>query len=246
MCADGTRVQVDYRGAEDLDACPVPPVWSAAPPIAAALGLADALRGQQLWTTARASGVNGGGDSEAYGAPSLVELAPASDEFRAVAAHFYAASDAAADAAIAGALPWRVGVRVESVLRVENGTLRELYLARRAHVARQCGACGAKFDPVRMERWVFHGPATGSAHGDALGSIVEEGFFPLLAGSLFGGKYGQGVGARVPGCESRCARARVGARALACLRRRVWLACVRAHMFFLHASIFAHGMSARL
>jgi hypothetical protein len=186
-CADGTRVQVDYRGAEDrdLDTCPVPPVWSATPPAAAALGLADALRRQHLWATTSV----GGGDVCCTPA-ALVELAPASDEFRAVAAHFYAADDAADDAAIVR--QWQGGVRVESVLRVENGTLRALYLARRAHVVRQCGACKAGFDPVWMERWVFHGPVNGPAHGDPLWSIVEEGFRPLLDGPHFGAECGLG------------------------------------------------------
>ncbi len=84
-------------------------------------------------------------------------------------------------------------MRVESVQRVENCTLRALYLARRAHVARQCEVCGAAFDAVRMERWVFHGPGNMAARGDALECIVEEGFRPLLAGSRVGAAYGQGV-----------------------------------------------------
>ena len=184
-------MQADYGGAEDLDAGPVPPVWSAPPPAAAVLGLADALRRQHLWSTAAAS-VGGG---EELGAPALVELDPASEEFRAVAAYFYASADPARCAprrraqAGAGAGRWRV----ESVRRVENGSLRALYMARRAHVARQCGACGAGFDPVLMERWVFHGPGNEAGQGDPLRCIVEEGFRPLLAGSRVGAAYGQGA-----------------------------------------------------
>ena len=191
-------MQSDYGGAEDLDAGPVPPVWSAPPPTAAALGLADALRRQHLWSTADAAAVVGGG--EEYGAPALVELAPAGDECRAVTAYFHATADPARSAHrrrtnVPGG-GGRAGgrVRVESVRRVENGTLRALYMARRAHVARQCGACGAGFDAVRMERWVFHGPGGEAAHGDALRCIVEEGFRPLLAGSRVGAAYGQGGG----------------------------------------------------
>jgi hypothetical protein len=196
-------VQADYGGAEDLDAGPVPPVWSAPPPTAAALGLADALRRQHLWTTAGAS------DGEKYGAPALVELDPAGDEFRAVAAHFHATADPARTAhrrrtnvpgGWSGAGAGRL--RVESVRRVENGSLRALYLARRDHVERQCGACGAGFDAVRMERWVFHGPGGEGAHGDALRCIVEEGFRPLLAGSRNGAAYGQGA----VGCVRACLR----------------------------------------
>jgi hypothetical protein len=200
-------VQADYGGTEDLDAGPVPPVWSAPPPTAAALGLADALHRQHLWTTGGVAGGVGGG--EEYGAPALVELAPSSDEFRAVAAHFYASADPARPAhrrgtsVPAGVIGAGAGrVRVESVRRVENGTLRALYAARRAHVARQCGACGAGFDAVRMERWVFHGPGNAAAHGDALRCIVEEGFRPLLAGSSNGAAYGQGA----VGCVRACLR----------------------------------------
>ena len=95
---------------------------------------------------------------------------------------------------------------MESVRQVENGTLCELYLARRAHVARQCVPCGAGFDPVRLERWVFHGPGGAGAHGDALRCIVEEGFRPLLAGSSNGAVYGQGAAAQTTACA--CAYAR--------------------------------------
>ena len=91
-------------------------------------------------------------------------------------------------------------MRVESVVRVENGSLRAMYMARLAHVLRQCRACGVGFDPVGMERWVFHGPG----NGDALQCIVEEGFRPLLAGSRNGAAFGQGAWrqareARAPG-----------------------------------------------
>ena len=175
-------MQVDYCGAEDLDAAPVPLVWCAPPPTAAALGLADALRHQRYWTGG--GGAGGAGAGETCGAPALVELDPASDEFCAVAAHFCAAGNPADQAR-----RWRGEVRVESVQRVENGALHALHAARRAHVARQCAAHGAGgFDPVRMERWVFHG--TGG--GGALGCIVDEGFRPLLAGSRNGAAYGRG------------------------------------------------------
>ena len=219
-------MQADYGGAVDVDAGPVPPAWSAPPPTAAALGLADALRRQHLWTPAGAAGGAGGG--EEHGAPALVELAPASDECRAVAAYFYAAADPARcvhrnrTSVAAGAVGAGAGrVRVESVQRVENGTLRALYLARRAHVARQCGACGAGFDAVRMEQWVFHGPGGAGAHGDALRCIVEEGFRPLLAGSRNGAAYGHGAAAQAS------ARALACACACAWARRRCARACVR-------------------
>jgi hypothetical protein len=176
-------VQVDFLGVKDWDAVPVPPVWSAPPPTAAALGLTDALRRQHLWITAANTTAGVGGGQE-HGAPAQAELTPTSDEFRTVAAYFYASADPAcyglrrrihvpAGAAGAGARQ----LRVESVQRVENCTLRALYLARRARVARQCGVCKAAFrvDAVRMERRVFHGPGNMAAHGDALECIVVSG-----------------------------------------------------------------------
>jgi hypothetical protein len=178
------RLDVDYAGAADADTLPVPPIWSPTPAAAAAHGLADALRRRSFWTSPLAGADDAGPAAADTGAGAVtVDVAAGSDEFRAVTGLFYGGG-----AAKGG----RTGLRVVGVRRVENDTLRQLFVARQKHVARQCGG---SMDLGRMERWLFHGPGNGAAggSGDALACIVEEGFRPLLAGCRVGAAFGKGA-----------------------------------------------------
>ena len=190
--ADVLCVQVQYAPGADFDTFPAS--WSPLPVAAAAVGLGDVLASKELWSSAAPSA----------GGPRLVPVPEESEEFGVVTALFLGGADPALRsmhpqqraARTWGAGPGRLSVsRVE---RVEHAALLGVYLARRDHVAAQCGD---RFDPLRMERWLFHGPGIlkGPDDEDPLASILAEGFLPLLAGSRNGAAFGRGANPRPAG-----------------------------------------------
>ena len=181
-------MDVEFHGT-DFYGDRLPPVWHIrpSPAAAAAHGLAAALLRRSLWT----------GDGDSHSSPRLVDLSPESEEFRAVAAQFLSSASGIGSC-----------LRVESILRVQNDGLLGRFLAARRHIILQCDTAGRRLDPLRAEKWLFHGPGNGggttrkrtslcgggeaSEEGDAMNCILNEGFRPLLAGSRCGASYGNG------------------------------------------------------
>ena len=174
-----------YSGARDFDDG-FPSDWTVDPAVAALQGLADNLVESPFPSTWSEEGRAGGSG------PVLQELPQYSEEFRVVERHFLERA-VQTGPGLAASTPHRQAFRVESVLRVEHTGLRSLYLARRDMVLRQCAGAMDRLGPAKAERWVFHGPRDSRpGEVDAMGSILEEGFRPLLSGSRTGAMYGHG------------------------------------------------------
>ena len=195
--AEHVCVFVEYAPGTSFDAFPA--YWSPVPVAAAAIGLADALASKELWSSTAPSS-NG---------PRLVPVSEASEEFGVVSELFLAGAHPAlrsTDAHQRTMRRWRrVPVRVSRVERVENAALLGVYLARRDLVAAQCGD---RYDPLRMEQWLFHGPGNlrDPDDEDQLTSILREGFLPLLAGSRNGAAFGLGAMSHTPHSPRSCPR----------------------------------------
>jgi len=76
--------------------------------------------------------------------------------------------------------------------RVQNPHLRAMHDTRRAMIYQKYAA--EDTSSLRLERWLFHSPGVSSTGGcDALSFIIEQGFVPLLSGSVHGEKFGMGT-----------------------------------------------------
>lgn len=146
-----------------------------APPAAAsggggAVATAQQIKGREHWASDGARGL----DDE-----KLFTVAPDSAEFQTVAARF------------AETMPTH---QIDTMERVENGVLHEMFTVQKDTVSRQLrpSATAADVEAAQdaVQRTLFHGT---QAVEQIVGSSDGQGFLPMLAGTSTGALYGNGT-----------------------------------------------------